>query len=164
MRRAARSGMLSPKLFQLRCERPEPVKPTMSQSTGKRRRVPSSYCGGSHTASLRTCGSPQGFVLRTLETCSSTTTVPEGPFCRLSMTACILLKLGHLSTWLEKNHAQLRVLHPCGGYRRRGLLAAAYRHAADRRVCYRRAVPRPLRLRDGAQVRLAPVAHPGLTA
>src|SRR5205823_2710929 len=134
------------------CERPEPVKPTMSQSTGKRRRVPSSYCGGNHTASLRMCGSPHGLFLRTCETCSSTTTVPDGPFCRLSMTACILLIYGHLSTGWRKNHAQLRVLHPCGGYRRRGLLAAAYRLAADRRACDRRALPSALRYRDGAQI------------
>src|SRR5262245_16811031 len=133
------------------CERPEPVKPTMSQSTGKRRRVPSSYCGGSHTASLRMCGSPQGLFLRTCETCSSTTTVPDGPVCRLSMTACILLIYGHLSTRPEKNHAQSCVLHPCGRYRCRGLPAAACRHRADRRVRDRSALPRALRLRQGAQ-------------
>ena len=48
---------------------------------GKRRprpRVaPSSYCGGSHTASGRTCGSPSGLSASTLDVCSSTTTRPD---------------------------------------------------------------------------------------
>src|SRR5437016_3887752 len=78
--RAARSGTLSLKLFHATCARPEPVNPTRSNSTGKRRPrprpAPASYCGGSQSASLRTCGSPRGLSLSTLEACSSVTTVP----------------------------------------------------------------------------------------
>src|SRR6266850_7912223 len=51
--------------------------------------APSSYCGGSHSASLRTCGSPRGLSLSTLEACSSVTTVPGFHVGRLSaMLAC----------------------------------------------------------------------------
>src|SRR2546428_2191945 len=78
--RAARSGTLSLKLFHATCARPEPVNPTRSNSTGKRRPrprpAPASYWGGSQSASLRTCGSPSGLSLSTLEACSSVTTVP----------------------------------------------------------------------------------------
>jgi hypothetical protein len=43
--RATRSGTLSPNGFQLTCARPEPVKPTRSYSTGKRRPRPPFYGG-----------------------------------------------------------------------------------------------------------------------
>src|SRR2546423_9158821 len=85
MSRAARSGTLSPNGFQFACERPEPVKPTRSYRTGKRRRPRNpSYCGGSHTASLRADGSPSGLSLRISELCSTTTSVPAAPLGRFS--------------------------------------------------------------------------------
>src|SRR5207247_11051584 len=75
------------------CARPEPVNPTRSNSTGKRRPRPrpasASYWGGSQSASLRTCGSPSGLSLSTLEVCSSVTTVPGFHLGRFSaMLAC----------------------------------------------------------------------------
>ena len=69
--------------------RPEPVNPTRSNSTGKRRpgrapaRARSSYCGGSQTASLRTWGSPRRLSLSTLDSCCRTTSVPALPAKRL---------------------------------------------------------------------------------
>ncbi len=95
-RRAARSGTFSLKLFHATCDSPEPVNPTMSTSTGKRRPrpwpAPSSYCGGSHAASWRTCGSRRGLSRRILESCSSTTTVPDfhwGRFRAIGSPRCV---------------------------------------------------------------------------
>src|SRR6185436_17209384 len=83
MSRAARSGTLSPNGFQFACAGPEPVKPTRSNSTGKRDVLPW-YWGGSHTPSLRTCGSRSGLPFRSFDVCSSTTNVPGAPLLRFS--------------------------------------------------------------------------------
>src|SRR5437660_2519906 len=101
-RRAARSGTFSLKFFQATCARPEPVKPTMSTKTGKRlprpRVAPSSYSAGSHTASLRACGSPSGLPARIFESCSRMTTVPVDQRGRLSAIALLLQRLQLLRT------------------------------------------------------------------
>src|SRR2546422_4674098 len=131
--RAARSGTLSLKLFHATCARPEPVNPTRSNSTGKRRPrprpAPESYWGGSQSASLRTCGSPRGLSLSTLEACSSVTTVPGFHLGRFSaMLACsssrrsayrldagVLQDLGHSHERVEQVVPGL--FDDCGGQR-----------------------------------------------
>src|SRR5882672_2064709 len=113
MSRAARSGTLSPNGFQLVWARPEPVKPTRSYSTGKRRLPPlSSYCGGSHTPSLRTCGSPSRLFLRIFETCSSTTSVPDGPLGRLMVMVSRIVvgrDRGEVRLWQPGQPAEIDV-------------------------------------------------------
>jgi len=51
--------------------------PTRGPTAPRPRVPPSSYCGGSHTASLRTCGSRSALPRRMRESCSRTTTVPD---------------------------------------------------------------------------------------
>src|SRR5688572_5769083 len=93
MSRAARSARFSLNGFQLRCAGPEPVNPTMSMRTGNRAPGPllrRSYCGGSHTARRRTCGSPSGLSASTFERYSSITIVPAPRTGRLRAMRCFL--------------------------------------------------------------------------
>src|SRR5256885_6671734 len=127
--RAARSGTLSLKLFHATCARPEPVNPTRSNSTGKRRPRPrpaaASYWGGSQSASLRTCGSPRGLSLSTLEACSSGTTVPGFQRGRFSA----ILRRGGGSLYELMLH---RVVHQLRIGGQTELLQDAYPVGADR--------------------------------
>ena len=86
MSRAARSGTLSPKGFQfdVREARAGEADQVVEHREAAPAARPSSYCGGSQTASLRTCGSPSGLPLRIFDVCSSTTSVPAEPLGRLS--------------------------------------------------------------------------------
>src|SRR3989442_1320529 len=153
--RAARSGTLSLKLFQATCARPEPVNPTRSNSTGKRRPRPrpaaSSYWGGSQSASLRTCGSPRGLSLSTLEACSIVTTVPG--FQRGRFSAMLRRRGGSLyELMLHRVVHQLRI----GGQTE--LLQDAYPIGADRAQAQHRAL-RELALDLAEQLQPAAARH-----
>src|SRR5487761_2014804 len=128
MSRAARSGTLSPKGFQPVCPSPEPVNPTRSHSTGKRRPgpprpclvMPWSYCGGSHTPSLRTCASPSGLPSRIFEVCSSTNSVPAVPLGRLiamTILPAFCAREQRLSPEMAADEFEHRLV-PCDGVAR----------------------------------------------